>query len=249
MCQHFTHNVPLNGWSGALQAQSGKATVSSFQAQLANATDQVTQLQQSVDSLGQGLSAAQSEASNLKCHVDALRQQAQQDMHAAHAAFKSDLTQKERSWKAAMATAVADHAARDEALRKCLRAEVEAAAQQDKENLKRDSSAAMGQQAAEWQAQMLQVLAEHAAAMAQQAAEFESKHAQQAQHTAAQAQQSLAANANKLEQAHAAALAKQDEESAKQLSDCKQRYLLTGLLKVAIPAIQSSWHYTSKMMI
>lgn len=166
----------------------------------------------------------------MKCQVEAVRQQAQQDMHAAHAAFKSDLTQKEHSWKAAMATAVADHAARDAALRKCLRAEVEAAAQQDKENLKRDSSAAMSQQAAEWQAQMSQVHAEHAAAMAQQAAEFESKHAQQAQHAAAEAQQSLATHASTLERAHAAALAKQDEDNAKQLSDCKQRYTLMCLL-------------------
>lgn len=235
----YIHNLPLN----ASQAQSGKAAASSFQVQLASATDQVTQLQQSVGSLEQGLSAANSEASHLKSQVEAVQQQAQQDMLAAHAAFKSDLTQKERSWKAAMATAVADHAARDEALRKCLRAEVEAAAQQDKENLKRDSSAAMGQQAAEWQAQMSQVLAEHAAAMAQQAAEFESKHAQQAQHAAAEAQQSLATNANKLEQAHAAALAKQDEDDAKQLSDWKQRYTL-----MLAHAIQSSWRLHANTM-
>ena len=176
-----------------------------------------------MDSLEQELSAARTEASELKCKDETGRQQAQQDMQAAHAAFKSEMTQKERNWKAAMATAVADHAARDEALRKCLRAEVEAAAQQDKENLKRDSSAAMSQQAAEWQAQMSQVHAEHAAALAQQAAELESRHAQQAQHAAAEAQQGLAASASQLQHQHAAALAKQAEQKAEQLSDCKLR--------------------------
>ena len=176
-----------------------------------------------MDYLEQELSAARSEASDMKCQVEMGRQQAQQDKQVAHAAFKSELIQKERSWKAAMATAVADHAARDEALRKCLHAEVEAAAQQDKENLKRESGAAMSQQAAEWQAQMSQVRAEHAAALAQQAAELETQHAQQVQHAAAEAQQGLAASARQLLQAHAAALAKQAEQSAEQLSDCKLR--------------------------
>lgn len=183
-----------------------------------------------MDSLKQELSAARTEASDSKSQGEARQQQAQQDMQAAHAAFKSELTQKERSWKAAMATAVADHAARDEALRKCLRAEVEAAAQQDKENLKRDSSAAMRQQAAEWQMQMSQVRAEHAAALAQQAAELKSQHAQQAHHAAAEAQQGLAASARQLLQSHSAALAKQAEQSAEQLSDCKSRYTLLCLL-------------------
>ena len=198
-------------------------------------------------SLEQKLSAAGTEASELKYQVEAGRQQAQQDMQAAHAAFKSELTQKECNWKAAMATAVADHAARDEALRKCLRAEVEAAAQQDKENLKRESSAAMSQQAADWQAQMSQMCAEHAASLAQQVAESESKHAQQAQHAAAKAQQDLDAHASKLQQAHAAALAKQAEQSTAQLTDCKQRYTFKCLLTASSAhAIQFPWHLRCK---
>ena len=202
-----------------------------------------------MDSLEQELSAARTEASDLKCQVEAGRQQAQQDMQAAHTALQSEMTQKERSWKAAMATAVADHAARDEALRKCLRAEVEAAAQQDKETLKKDNSAAMSQQAAEWQAQMSQLRAEHAAALAQQAAELESEHAQQAQHAAAEAQQGLVASASQLQQAHAAALAKHAEQSAEQLSGCKLRYSLVCLfMAYCLPATQTSWHLHFDMM-
>ena len=231
--KHLTQHVPLISWSDACQAKSGKATISSVQAQLASAAKQVTQLQESVDSLEQESTAARTEASESKCQVEAGRQQAQQDMQVAHAAFKSELMQKERSWKEAMATAVADHAARDEALRKCLRAEVEAVAQQDKENLKRDSNAAMSQQAAEWQAQMSQMCAKHAAALAQQVAEIESKHAQQAQHDEAKAQQDLNVHASKLQQAHAAALEKQAEQSDAQLSDCKQRYPFKCLLITA----------------
>ena len=221
-------------YSDDYQAQSGEATSASLQAELASATSQAAKLQQSVDSLDQELSTARAEASDLSCQVAAVRQQAQQDMQAADAAFKSDLGQQERKWKAAMATAVAtavaDQTARDEALRKCLRAEVEAAAKREEENLKKDSTAAMSQQAADWQAQMSQLRAEHAVALAQQAVEIESKHAQQAQHAAAEAQQGLTAHASKLQQAHTAALAKQAEQNAEQLADCKQRYILGCLL-------------------
>lgn len=210
------------------QAQTGQATTASLQSELASATSQATKLQQTVKSVERELSAARAEASDSKSQVEAVRQQAQQDMQVADAAFKSELAQMQRKWQVATATAVADQAARDDALRQCLRAEVEAAAQQDKENLKKDSGAAMSLQAAEWQAQLSQLHAEHAAALAQQAAELESKHAQQAQHAAAEAQQGLAANASKLQQAHTAALAKQAEQSAEQLADCKRRYAQNG---------------------
>lgn len=214
------------------QAQTGQATTASLQSELAAATSQATKLQQTVDAVERELSAARAEASDSKSQVEAVRQHAQQEMQVANAAFKSELAQKQRQWKVSTAAAVADQAARDDALRKCLHAEVEAAAQQDKESLKKDSSAAMSQQAAEWQAQLSQLHAEHDAALAHQAAEFESKHAQQAQHAAADAQQGLEANASKLQQAYTAALAKQAEQSAEQLADCKRRYVHNCWLQV-----------------
>lgn len=194
-----------------------------MQSQLASANSQASKLQRTTDALNQELDTARAEAHQLQSQLAALQRQSKHDMHAADAAFKSDLAQKERSWKVAMATAVADHTARDEALRKCLRAEVEAAAKQDRENLEKDSNLAMTQQAAEWQAKVSELHAEHAAALASQAAEFEAKHAEQAQQASAEAQDSLAAGVSQLRQEYAAAVAKQVQQSAEQLAECKQR--------------------------
>ena len=213
---------------GDCQASSSKETTAELQTQLAAATSQAIILQQATDVLNRELSSAKAQVSQLKSQIVAVQQQSQHDRQAADAAAKSELALKERSWKVAMATAVAtavaDHTSRDEALRKCLRAEVEAAAKQDKENLKNDSSAAMQQQAAEWQAQLAELRAENAAALLRQAANLETKYAQQAQHAAAEAEQFQAASLDKLEQSHTAAMAQQAQHATEQLADCKQRY-------------------------
>ena len=217
----------------------------SLQAELASATSNADSLQQAAEGLTGQLTTARAEVTQLSDEVAMLQQQAKQDRQASERTLKAELGQKERSWKAAMqqavAAAVADGSARDDALRSCLRAELEAAAQQERESLKRASAAAMSQQEADWQSQMVSLHDVHAEALAKQAAEFEARHAQQEEQAAAETQESLAANASKLHQVHAAAVAQQAQHEAQQLADCRQRYALCctvqadiGIRKLAV---------------
>lgn len=202
----------------------------SLQAELASATSNAHSLQQAAAGLTDQLTTARAEVLQLSDEVAMLQQQAKQNRQTSEMTLKAELSQKERSWKAAMqqavAAAVADGSARDDALRSCLRAELEAAAQQERESLKRAGTAAMGQQEAGWQSQMASLRDAQAEALARQAAEFEARHAQQAQQAAADTQERLAANASKLHQLHAAAVAQQAHHEAQQLSDCRQRCAL-----------------------
>ena len=202
----------------------------SLQAELASASSNAHSLQQAAEGLTSQLATARAEVTQLSDEVAMLQQKAKQDRQASEMTLKAELGQKEHSWKAAMqqavAAAVADGSARDDALRSCLRAELEAAAQQERESLKRASTAAMSQQEADWQSQMASSRDAHAEVLAKQAAEFEARHAQQAQQAAAETQESLAANASKLHQVHAAAVAQQAQHEAQQLADCRQRCVL-----------------------
>ena len=199
----------------------------SLQAELASATSNADSLQQAAEGLTDQLTTARAEVTQLSDEVAMLQQQAKQDRQASEMTLKAELSQKERSWKAAMqqavAAAVADGSARDDALRSCLRAELEGAAQQERESLKRASTAAMSQQEANWQSQMASLRDAHAVILARQAAEFEARHARQAQQAAADTQERLAANASKLHQIHATAVAQQAQHEAQQQSDCRQR--------------------------
>jgi len=220
-------------WCADVQAQTGKDTTASLQAQLGSATCNAEELQQAINALTDQLTSATADVARLNGQVATLQLRAEQERQSLVAGVKEQLSQKDRSWKAAMqqavAVAVADSSARDDALRSCLRAELEAAAQQEREKLKRDSSAAVSQQEAESRSQMASLRDEHAAALASLAAEFEAKHAQQARQTAVEAQKDLAANASKLQEAQTAALAQQAQDAAWQLSECKQRYIHTSL--------------------
>ncbi len=215
---------------GASQAEAGRDMTASLQAELASATSNADSLQQAAEGLTDQLTTARAEVTQLSDEVAMLQQQAKQDRQASEMTLKAELSQKERSWKAAMqqavAAAVADGSARDDALRSCLRAELEGAAQQERESLKRASTAAMSQQEANWQSQMASLRDAHAVILARQAAEFEAKQTQQAQQAAAETQESLAANVSKLHEIHAAAVAQQAQHEAQQLADCRQRCAL-----------------------
>ena len=215
---------------GASQAEAGKDMTASLQSELANATSNAHSLQQAAEGLTGQLTTARAEVTQLSDEVATLQQQAKHDRQASEMTLKAELSQKERSWKTAMqqavSAAVADGSARDNALRSCLRAELEAAAQQERETLKRASAAAMSQQEVDWQSQMASLRDAHAEVLAKQAAEFEARHAQQSQQAAAETQESLAANASKLHQLHAAAVAQQAQDEAQQLADCRQRCAL-----------------------
>lgn len=204
--------------------------MASLGTQLASATGNAHSLQQATATLTQQLTAARAEVAQLSGEVATLQQQTQQDRQSSEAALKEELRQKDRSWKAAMqqavATALADSSARDDALRKCLHAELEAAAQRERETLKRDSSAALSQHAAEWQSKMISLREEHLLTLASQAADLEAKHAEQAQQAAAEAQEDLVANMSKLRAAHDVTVAQQAQHATQQLAECKQRYTL-----------------------
>ncbi|KAA6418694.1 MAG: hypothetical protein FRX49_11347 [Trebouxia sp. A1-2] len=130
------------------QAEAGKDMTASLQAELASATSNAHSLQQAAAGLTDQLTTARAEVLQLSDEVAMLQQQAKQNRQTSEMTLKAELSQKERSWKAAMqqavAAAVADGSARDDALRSCLRAELEAAAQQERESLKRAGTAAMG---------------------------------------------------------------------------------------------------------
>ena len=209
------------------QAQAAEKATASLQAQLDSATSEATNLQQASDTLTTQLAAAQAEMDRLNGQVDSMAQQAQHDRQAAATALKEELNSKDKSWKAAMqqatTAALADSSARDEALRKVLRAELEAAAQHERELLKQGSSVAMNQLAAEWQARMASQQAEHAEALSSQAAALEAQHAQQAQQAAVQAEEDLKASTSSLQEAHKAQLAQQAQHAAQQLHSSKQR--------------------------
>lgn len=215
---------------GASQAEAGNGMAASLQAELASATSNADSLQQAAEGLTGQLTTARAEVAQLSDEVAMLQKQAKQDRQASEMTLKAELGQKECSWKAAMqqavAAAVADGSARDDALRSCLRAELEAAAQQELGSLERASAAAMSQQEADWQSQMASLRDTHAEVLVKQAAEFEARHGQQAQQAAADTQERLAANASKLHQVHAAAVAQQAQHEAQQLADCRQRCAL-----------------------
>lgn len=215
------------GASSLLQEQTSSAELASLQAQLTTVASSSQSMQGTNTALTSQLSAAQAEVKQLQQQMTLLQQQAQRDRSDSAAVMDLELQQKESAWRKAkndaVATALADQAARNEALRERLHAELTIAAQRERENLNQDSSAAMAQQEAAQQLQLAALREQHTEALSRQAAEFESQIAQHAQQAAAKSHNALAADAARLQEAHAEDLQKLAEESAQQLEDCKQK--------------------------
>ena len=210
-----------------LQEQTSSAELASLQAQLTSVASSSQSMQGTNTALTSQLSAAQAEVKQLQQQMTLLQQQAQRDRSDSAAALDSELLQKEAAWRKAkndaVATALADQAARNEALKERLHAELTIAAQRERDSLNQDSSAAMAQQEAAQQLQLAALREQHTEALSSQAAEFESQIAQQAQQAAAKSSDALAADAVRLHEAHAEDMQKHAEQSAQQLEDCKQK--------------------------
>lgn len=210
-----------------LQETATKAELASLHTQLDSLASSSHSTEEANKALASQLSTAQAGVEQLQEQIALLQQQAQHDKSDSIAAFDHTLQQREREWRKAkndaVATALADQAARDEALRQCLHAELAAAAQQEREGLKKDSSAAMVQQAAAQQQQLAAIHQQHTQALNKHAEDFESRLAQHAQQAAAQTTDALAADAARLQQAHAEEQNRQAETASQQLKECKEK--------------------------
>lgn len=210
-----------------LQEQATKAKLASMQTQLDTLSSSHHSTEEAKHLLSSQLASAQAEVAALTASLSSLQQQTQHDKFDSAAEFEQRISKQEQEWRKAtnnaVATALADQAARDEALRQCLRTELAAAAQQEREGLKRDSSAAMAQQEAAHQLQLATLQQQHSGALSKQAEQFGSRLAQHAQQAAAQSSDALAADAARLQQAHMAESSKQAEKAAEQLEVCKRK--------------------------
>lgn len=210
-----------------VQAAASRAEIATLSTQLDASASSSHSDQEANAALTNELNTAQAAGKQLQEQLATLQQQVQHDKANSAAAFESQLHQKEHAWNRAkndaVATALADQAARDEALRQCLRAELLAAAQQEQEGFKQDSSAALKQMEAAQQRQVAELQDQHAEALSSQAADFERQMAHHAQQAAAESKAALAADAARLQKAHAEELQKHAEKAAQQLEDCKQK--------------------------